>query len=307
MDSYLEIAKKVLKEARQPLSAREILKAAYQLQIVPRDLYGRTQHKTLQARLATDILHHRGKGDFYRTGPGRFFLRALQNDHALPVRYRQEYLAPVRAAQLGRFDVLTISRLAIRTLASTRAGRLSLSDIATSFWGYHRMEETRAALEILPFRVTVVLLQDGKILLRQKRPGINGVLLSSTAVGFEGVIRSDDRSLFSEDDAGLMDAALRTLAEWLDLTPELLERLEPLRSYEEATVCFDERDVPASDDMMIILSFDCSTVPEVVEATQRTSTYEWQPFPLRTNDPGRFDRWAAYILENPSLSLGAAD
>jgi hypothetical protein len=39
MDSYLEIARKVLREARQPLSARQILKAAYQLQIVPRDLY----------------------------------------------------------------------------------------------------------------------------------------------------------------------------------------------------------------------------------------------------------------------------
>src|SRR6266576_3935001 len=110
MDSYLEIAKKVLLEARQPLSARQILKTAYQLQLVAPDLYGRTQHKTLQARLATDILHRRSRSEFYRTGPGRFFLRAMQTDRTIPVRYRREYTAPLRAAQLGRFDVLTISR-----------------------------------------------------------------------------------------------------------------------------------------------------------------------------------------------------
>ena len=50
------IARRVLQEARQPLSAKEILQVAYQMQIVPPDLFGRTQHKTLQARLFTDIL-----------------------------------------------------------------------------------------------------------------------------------------------------------------------------------------------------------------------------------------------------------
>jgi hypothetical protein len=54
MNSYLTIASKVLSEARQPLSAVQILRAAYDLQIVPRDLYGKTQHKTLQARIAED-------------------------------------------------------------------------------------------------------------------------------------------------------------------------------------------------------------------------------------------------------------
>src|SRR5262245_60488185 len=103
MNSYLTIAAKVLREARQPLSASQILKAAYQLQIVPATLYGKTQHKTLHARLAEDILRHRNKSIFIRTEPGRFFLRSLLHDRTISPRHKKEYIAPLRADQLENF------------------------------------------------------------------------------------------------------------------------------------------------------------------------------------------------------------
>src|ERR1044072_3045159 len=301
MDSYLEIAKAVLKEARQPLSARQILKAAYELQIVPRDLYGRTQHKTLRARLATDLLHRRSKSEFYRTGPGRFFLRAFQEDETLPLRYRQEYVAPLRAAQLGRFDVLTMTRSVIARLANLNSGRIPISDLARSLWRYRRMEETRRNFEIVAFRLMVILFDEGKILLRQKRLVPSGEMPSRTAVGFDGVVRREDRSRFSQDEAGLFDAAFRTVAEYLELAPDLLRRVGPITSYDETIVIFEEGDEPAPDDLMIILSFDCSTVPEIAEATLRGDIYQWQRLPISANDLDRFDRWSARIISDAQL------
>ena len=75
MNSYLQIAQSVLQKSRQPLSAREILDAAYRLQLVPEHLFGKTQYKTLQARLSEDLLRNRKRTIFARTGPGRFVLR----------------------------------------------------------------------------------------------------------------------------------------------------------------------------------------------------------------------------------------
>lgn len=301
MDSYLEIARKVLREARQPLSPRQILKVAYQLQIVPRDLYGRTQHKTLQARLATDILHRRVRSEFYRTGPGQFFLRAMQGDRTIPARYRREYIAPVRAAQLGRFDVLTVPRRATVNLAEATAGRLRVADISSLPWRYQRMDEARRNLNVLAFRIIVLLLSEGRMLLRQKRQLADGEMPLRTGIGFESFVKRDDRSLFSGDDVGLFDAALRTIAEWLDLSPAVLARLHPLKTYADTPVLFEERDEPASDDLVIIVSFDCSCAPEVVHATRLAGTYDWQQLPVRANDLDRFDRWSARILADVSL------
>ena len=70
MDSYLDLAANVLRELRRPLDARQMLKTAYQLSIVPRNLYGKTQHKTLHARLAEDIRKQPTRSAFVRTGPG---------------------------------------------------------------------------------------------------------------------------------------------------------------------------------------------------------------------------------------------
>lgn len=303
MDSYLLIAQKVLKEARQPLSAREILKAAYQLQIVPRDLYGRTQHKTLQARLATDILNQRMKSQFFRTGPGRFFLRALQSDDTLPASYRREYIAPLRAAQLGKFDVLTISRPTIRRLSFAERHPLRISDLAPRLSRYHRMDEARRNLDLLVFRIMVVLLHNGKILIHQERPLLHGEIPSRASLGFEGFIKREDKCLFSDDEVGLKDAGLRTISEWLDLAPNLLARLEPIRGANNEIVLYQEGDQPALDDLMVILSFDCSSAPDVVQSARCADIYHWRQLPICVNDPSGFDRWSSRILTDPELQM----
>jgi hypothetical protein len=73
---YLNIAENVLLKASRPLTPREILDFAFIDGLVPSHLHGHTQHKTLQARLSEDISHYLDQSRFFRTAPGRFFLRA---------------------------------------------------------------------------------------------------------------------------------------------------------------------------------------------------------------------------------------
>jgi len=79
VDSYLAIAERVLEEARMPLVPSEILRRAYLADAVPPQLYGRTQHKTLQARLSEDILLKRERSAFFRTDPGHYLLARVPN------------------------------------------------------------------------------------------------------------------------------------------------------------------------------------------------------------------------------------
>ncbi len=69
LDNYLDIAQKVLKASRRPMTANAIMDAAYKAQIVPVHLFGATQHKTLQARLSEEILSNL---DFF-TSPKKIY------------------------------------------------------------------------------------------------------------------------------------------------------------------------------------------------------------------------------------------
>jgi hypothetical protein len=89
MDAYLDIAETVLRSLRRPLTPRAILNAAYKAGIVSDRLYGKTQHKTLGARLSEDLVQRNERSAFFRTAPGKFFLREFLSDTSLPEEYRR--------------------------------------------------------------------------------------------------------------------------------------------------------------------------------------------------------------------------
>ena len=117
MDSYLELAEIVLREERRPLTARALLKRAYKLQIIPANLYGKTQHKTLQARISEDILGRRDRSRFFRTAPGVFFLRDFLNDATIPPKFRSPIVARRRQRELPVKNALSLNS---ENLASLR-------------------------------------------------------------------------------------------------------------------------------------------------------------------------------------------
>jgi hypothetical protein len=112
MSTYLDLAERVLRDARKPLTAIQMLRQMYAMELAPSHLHGRTQHKTLQARLSEDILRHRNSSRFYRTAPGKFFLRALMDDPTIPekerrpiIARRNHYDAIVEGSQSEHFQV----------------------------------------------------------------------------------------------------------------------------------------------------------------------------------------------------------
>lgn len=304
MDSYLAIARAVLKSSRQPLSARQILKTAHQLQLVPRDLFGLTQHKTLQARLASDILRRRSSSEFYRTGPGRFFLRALQADRSLPARYRHEYHAPLRAAQLGRFDVIAFPRASLAVVGTKAPLAVKLSNLFALPWRFVRLHSLRRDARYLPFRFLLILSADGRMLVDNRKPLVQeGDLHRQSSVGLEGYVKASDLSLFSADQFGLFDAAVRTILEAFDLPRGAVSALEEADRWSTPHPVIDLGSKPADVDLVTYICFQCSGISPILNAIENRATAEWVPAPISVNDVTRFDKWSARLIGDPKLQL----
>src|SRR6476469_2378969 len=109
-ENYLDIAEAVLRTARRPLSPRAIMRAAHRAGIVPAHLFGKTQHKTLHARLSEDILQHKLESRFYRTEPGLFFLSQMRSDPTIPETFKDPFHARRRTRDLCKPAALALDR-----------------------------------------------------------------------------------------------------------------------------------------------------------------------------------------------------
>ncbi len=114
MDAYLDIAVTILRAERRPLSSHAILAEAHRAGLVPPTLYGKTQHKTLGARISEDILSHRDRSRFFRTAPGRYFLREFLEDPSIPKEHRRPFPARRRIRELVRGPALAITEESAR-------------------------------------------------------------------------------------------------------------------------------------------------------------------------------------------------
>jgi hypothetical protein len=118
VDAYLDIAEVVLRSERRPLTARAILAAAYKAGIVSHGLHGKTQHKTLGARVSEDLIRKNERSRFFRPAPGRFFLREFLTDRSLPEDYRRPVPTRRRFRELVLGPALAVDQ---KTLACTVA------------------------------------------------------------------------------------------------------------------------------------------------------------------------------------------
>ncbi len=301
MDNYLEIARTVLRSSRQPLSARQILKIAHQLQLVPRDLYGRTQQKTLHARLASNILSFRSKSEFYRTEPGRFFLRSFLSDNRIPSKYRREYQASPRAAQLGRFDVIAFPRTALAQLAFRVTSPFPATLLTDLPWRFMRLFGLQGAVDHVPFRFRLLLLSEAGYFVDDQKPTESRDLARRLVVGIPGIVKKSDRSLFSVDGFGLVEAATRTLLEQFESSSAVINALEDVSRWSEVTALVDDGDSTVAD-LIVFIGFDCSDLTEITEAVDASATRGWLAFNSRPNDLSRFDKWSARLIANQGLT-----
>jgi hypothetical protein len=292
VDAYLDIALAVLRASRRPLSARAILASAYKLGLVPTHLYGKTQHKTLQARISEDIVLRRERSVFFRTEPGRFFLREFLADESIPEEYRVPIPTRRRIRELTPSPALAISQSQLEAAAEPNVTidpaaicRLLQSDHCKYEDAHlrhlnsvfiHSFVCVRRSTDVLTYRL-------GRY--RDNRDSF----LSKRSIGFSTLVHVDDNTLFSNQDRGIVDAGVHAALVDLDI-PEV----KPLRA---ALSFFVWAQRPAeTNDLLAVTMLECPGWFEPVKRRLALNDLRWMNWPTPVNNLDDFDPWSRTIL-----------
>ena len=299
MDSYLELAQTVLRSARRPMGAKAILDVAYQAGVVPSHLYGKTQQKTLQARLSEDILHRRETSPFYRTEPGQFFLTEFIRDSDIPEKWKSKFPARRRTRDLTRSNTLAFKR---SFLDCWSKGELEKEDFfgaadAHGAMAYMHPNEMKLRGYCSTSTFTMVIKDDCVLAYRIGRyRDDRDAYAKRRSIGFAGALTVEDASLFSDDPLGAEDCAVSVLVQDLDLSLASFDGEGSKRPTISRVMVVEAEQCALN--VVIVMVWHC---PDWFEPTTRRLSLndpEWLCTSIRHNDLSDFDPWSSAILKD---------
>ena len=279
------------------MGAKSILDAARKAGVLPEHLHGKTQQKTLQARLSEDILHAREASIFYRTEPGQFALKEFLEDPTFPSKWKVEFPARRRTRDLKRPDSLAIRHATAAALENTS---VSMAEFAAQLTGtdavatmHPKDMKRRGYCAIWTF--SVVRKRDQVLAYRIGRyRDDRDTFADKRSIGFPGALAADDVSLFSTDKFGVRECSVAVLQQDLDLSLATFERSDEHAPRIECVTAL--ADMHGQLDLVIVLLWES---PDWFEPTTKRLSLN-DPSWLRTralpNDIDDFEPWSARIL-----------
>lgn len=291
MNSYLKISQAVLSRSRQPLTAREILDAAYRLQLIPDHLFGKTQHKTLNARLCVDILNNRGASLFARTAPGRFTLSAhLEADGS-----KIEYVAPKRSYQLKQFDVLCADRKDMDSAMTVGAEPVNFEEIANWFRRHLPLRVAEKDPNLVFLRLLVMIGSDNGMLTMAALDGSE--FGGGRTIGLLGFLKGTDADLFADEPYGVNLAAERTIAEQSSASVRRIQEIIS-RPNGRSLQCVRIADSHSRDNSVVLLiQYRCDNPDEFITFFPTSRAPRWTRIPAEINDLSILERVSSRLVE----------
>ena len=279
------------------MSPKAILASAYRAGGVPSYLFGRTQHKTLQARLSEDIVLLRDHSPFFRTAPGRYFLREFLADESIPERYRRPIPTRRRSRELTRGPVLAVDKSALEQLARENCPIDSHVIFRLLKTDHHRYEDPKQKNpESVFFRSFVCVQRDTRLLsyrvgrYREDRDSF----MSKRSVGFTAFVHEDECTLFNYKTFGIIDAGARAAKVDLDI-PELPASLTHLPMHFYLSHFVWSSQPSGANDILAIIHFECPTWFEPVKRRLALNDLRWIDCD-HINDIEGFDPWSRIVL-----------
>lgn len=304
MDAYLQLAETILRSSRRPLTAREILRRGYAEGIVPSRLHGKTQHKTLQARISEDILIRRTKSTFFRTKPGHFFLSEFLFDPEIPEQFRIPIVARRRRRELAYRDVLAFD---VRTLTPLCRQPFIANEAITNLlkdqkFHYASNSTKRSVGEMIVWAFVLVL--RGPLVLTYRRGKYRedrDSFLHKRSLGFFAPVVHDDLNLFDQSDHGIVDAGLRALSYDLGLPAEHeLNQAAELDCF----ICADDESGQGS--LLALVNFKCPNWFEPLTRRLAINDLAWHNLEAPVNHIDDFDPWSRLVLARAERNIQKA-
>ncbi len=288
----------VLRATKRPMTAKAIFNAALKADLVPPHLHGKTQHKTLQARLSEEILHNRSGSLFYRTEPGHFFLSEFMANPNIPDRFKEPFPARRRTRDLQTQPQLVIDEDFLSECGSLNNWRWN-TFIDSAFRNkaarfVDPVEKDNSSVSVWTFSIVkkkscVLSYRLGRY--RDDRDSF----ANKKTIGFPGSVCINDQTLFSADDLGASENALNVILSDMDLSTHAFSG-DQLKMPEITSMLHVIGDDDTSA-FLIVSLWDC---PEWFEPTNRKLSInnpQWTNVSVPPNDLHDFEPWSVSALE----------
>jgi hypothetical protein len=280
------------------LSARAILDEAYRAGIVPYNLYGKTQHKTLQARISENIARKKSESPFFRTGPGRFFLTEFLDDASIAKELRTPFAARRRFREIWRGPALAIHTAKLRETA-----QIEVPLSPRRFFGLMRAtgpcycDPHNGMDNVALIRSFVCVTRKNEILsyrlgrYREDRDGF----ISRRSIGFSTLVSERSCTLFNKADLGIVDSGVRAAITDLDIPFGPADNdagfLDSSISY--FVWCLHGT---TGHDLLAIVNYSCPGWFEPLKRRLALNDVCWMDLRNRVNNLEDFDPWSKLVL-----------
>lgn len=276
-NSYLDIAEEIIRRAKRPLNPREILAQAYIEAVVPKHLRGKTQEKTLQARLSEDISRLRERSPFFRTNRARFFLREFLTDPSIPTAFKTEFFARPRRKDLRNERILVFNNIRSDEHGPRLLHKPDLDRIfERQSYRYATWSELAVDPDAVPIYSFVVFHTDREILTHfaGQFNEDNHPSKGFRSIGFGSVVRAQDSDLLYDAYHGIIGSGINELVYSLGLSRELARaaRYEGKVRLHCAIASFDER---VGSHIRAVMTYRCPNDFLVSKASLSLNQLAW--------------------------------
>ena len=298
MDAYLQIAESILKIERRPLSPRAILAAAYRHGLVPMHLHGNTQHKTLGARISEDIIALRDDSLFFRTAPGRFFLREFLTDITIPEEHRQPVATRRRIRELMRGPALAVDLQDLERIATTGTAippELVFNLLRSDRYRYDDPKNRKESSVFLWSFVSVR--RDCEVLTYRlgRYRDDRDTFMARRSVGFSTLVHRDERTLFNINDFGIVDSGVHATKVDLDV-PEVHSTGHGDRGAATLVHFIWVFQNTGQSDLLAVINFECPKWFEPERRRLALNDLSWLDIRTPVNNVDDFDPWSRSVL-----------
>ncbi|MGH7073753.1 MAG: winged helix-turn-helix domain-containing protein [Stellaceae bacterium] len=296
MDSYLQLAEEVLRVERRPLRARTMIALAYRQGIVPHHLHGRTQSKTMGARISEDIVAKRERSIFFRVAPGRFFLREFLTDASIPEEYRQPFFTRRRMRELLRGPVLVARDSDLSELShSDVINPANLLKLLAKRYNRYDNHKDRQTESIFIWSFVLVKRQNSVLSYRLGRyRDDRDAFMSKRSIGFTSLVLENELTLFNMNNLGIIDAGVKAVTIDLDIPQVISEdRAENVANISYFLVNHTTSDMK---DILAVIDYECPCWFEPLKRRLAISDLTWLDLHQPLNNIDDFDPWSKSVL-----------
>jgi predicted NUDIX family phosphoesterase len=296
-NAYLDIAERTIRETGRPLHPKEMLKIASDSELIPQHLSGKTQYKTLAARLSTEIRTNEKKSPFLRTAANRFFLRDLMTPN------HQEYQAPKRQKTLHNESVLTVSDAFLREASAigifSNVPQFLQAISESDYLRYVVRKSAEKRFDIKQIISYALVFRRDHILTYRRGIFNNAAdeLQGKRSIGFGGHVTDEDLNLFDSAGLGIVENARRELCEELVFDGREQRHLDLPTSFSFLCGLNSYETIEARKHIAISLVYFCSNDFVPAKNEMSVNDLRWTCLNEQENNLDDFEPWSQDILQ----------